>query len=250
MELGKPIAIGNTAKIYHSHNKIIKVFNDFLPDTESINEANKQQYAYTCGLPVPEVFDVTQINGNQAIVMEYVAGDTLGDLLFKDKERAEYYMDISVDMQLDIHRIIPNPEVIEQMYDKLSRQIKSVSRLTQQQKTGLLKKLDSFAYESKLCHGDFHLYNVMKTDDNVVVIDWVDASAGDVRADVCRSYLLYSQVSRELAEMYLRLYCKKSGMGRDEVFQWAPVLAGARLSEHVATENSERLLKMINDSIS
>ncbi|WP_026675241.1 aminoglycoside phosphotransferase family protein [Alkalihalobacterium bogoriense] len=250
MELGNPIAKGNTAKIYLYDNKIIKVFNDFLPELESVNEAKKQQYAYSCGLPVPEVFDVTRINGKQAIVMEYVAGQTLGDLLVKDKEHAEYYMDISVDMQLNVHRMMPNPEVIGQMYVKLSRQIESVHQLTQQQKSGLLKKLDSFTYESRLCHGDFHLYNVMKTDDNVVVIDWVDASAGDVRADVCRSYLLYSQVSRELAEMYLRLYCKKSGMGRDEVFQWAPVIAGARLSEHVATENSERLLKMINDSIS
>ena len=68
MNLGNPIARGNTAKIYLLDNKIIKVFNDFLPNTESINEANKQKYAYSCGLPVPKIFDVTKINGKQAIV--------------------------------------------------------------------------------------------------------------------------------------------------------------------------------------
>jgi aminoglycoside phosphotransferase (APT) family kinase protein len=244
MNLGNPIARGNTAKIYLSDNKIVKVFNDFLPDTESINEANKQKYAYSCGLPVPEILDVTKINGEQAIIMEYVKGETLGDLMFKDKEQAEYYLKISVDMQLEIHSIIP--DAIEPMYDKLYRQIETVNKLDKRQKSYLLKKLESFTYENRLCHGDFHLYNLIKTDNQVVVIDWVDSTAGDIRADIYRTYLLYSQFSSELADMYLRLYCEKSGLLRSEVFQWAPIIAGARLSESVSSENSERLMEIIN----
>lgn len=244
MILGNPIARGNTAKIYLSDNKIVKIFKDFLPDTESLNEANKQKYAYSCGLPVPEILDVIKINGEQAIIMEYVKGETLGDLLFKDKEQAEYYMNISVDIQLEIHTIIP--DAIEPMYDKLYRQIETVNNLDKRQKSFLLKKLESFTYEKRLCHGDFHLYNLIKTDNQVVVIDWVDSSAGDIRADIYRTYLLYSQFSSELADMYLRLYCEKSGLLRSEVFQWAPIIAGARLSESVSSEISERLMEIIN----
>jgi hypothetical protein len=45
----------------------------------------------------------------------------------------------------------------------------------------------------------------------------------------------------------LRLYCEKSGLLRSEVFQWAPIIAGARLSEKsVTSENSERLMEIIN----
>lgn len=146
MILGNPIARGNTAKIYLSDNKIVKVFNDYLPETESVNEANKQQYAYSCGLPVPKVLDVTKINGVQAIIMEYVKGETLGDLMFKDKEQAEYYLDISVNIQLEIHSVIPG--VIEPMFDKLFRQIESVNELDKTKKNYLLKKLDSFTYEN------------------------------------------------------------------------------------------------------
>lgn len=244
MILGNPIARGNTAKIYLSDNKIVKVYNDFLPDTESINEANKQKYAYSCGLPVPKILEVTKINGEQAIIMEYVNGETLGDLMLKDKEQAEYYMNISVDMQLEIHSIIP--DAIEPMYDKLNRQIETVNKLDKRQKSYLLKKLESFTYENRLCHGDFHLFNLIMTDNQVVVIDWVDSSAGDIRADIYRTYLLYSQFSSELADMYLRLYCEKSGLLRSEVFQWAPIIAGARLSENVSSENSERLMEIIN----
>ena len=67
-------------------------------------------------------------------------------------------------------------------------------------------------YENRLCHGDFHLLNLIMSDDKVTIIDWVDASAGDIRADVCRTYLLYSELSTEVAELYLRLYCEKSGL--------------------------------------
>ena len=46
--------------------------------------------------------------------------------------------------------------------------------------------------------------------------------------------------------MYLRFYYVKSGLLKDEVFQWAPIIAGARLSERVLSENSERLIDIVN----
>ncbi|WP_201716295.1 phosphotransferase family protein [Rossellomorea arthrocnemi] len=244
MNLGYPIAKGNTAKIYLLDNNIVKIFNNYLPDTESLNEANKQSYAYSCGLPVPEVLDVTKINGEQAIVMEYIKGETLGDLMFQDERKAEYYLNISVDIQFKIHSI--KPDRIEPMHDKLSRQIEMATSLDKRQKSFLLEKLDSMTYEKRLCHGDFHLFNLIKTDNQVVIIDWVDSSAGDIRADIYRTYLLYSHFSPELADLYLRLYCEKSGLLRSDIFQWAPIIAGARLSENVSSENSDRLMKIVH----
>jgi len=244
MNLGNPIAKGNTAKIYLDDNKVIKVFNDFLLDNEAKNEAKKQKYAYSCGLPVPKVLDITVISGRQAIIMEYIKGESLGDLFLKNKEQVENYLKTSVNMQLSIHSIIP--DTIELMYDKLYRQIEAITMINERQKSCLLKQLESLTYENRLCHGDFHLFNLIEKGNEVVVIDWADASAGDFRADVYRTYLLYSQFSPELAEVYLRLYCERSGLKRTEIFKWAPIIAGARLSENVATENSEQLMEIIN----
>lgn len=50
----------------------------------------------------------------------------------------------------------------------------------------------------------------------------------------------------ELADLYLRLYCAKSDLSKDEIFQWAPIIAGARLSENVSAENSDRLVEIVN----
>ncbi|SET71657.1 Phosphotransferase enzyme family protein [Oceanobacillus limi] len=248
MDLGEPIAIGNTAKIYLYENKIIKLFNDYLPETESSYEATKQHVAYTSGLPVPKVIDVTKIEEKQVIIMEYMEGRTLGELLSEKKELAEHYLRISIDVQRKIHQVVADS--LEPMSEKLRRQIEAAPLLNDKRRTKLLQLLGSMKFENRLCHGDFHLFNLIMTDQQVKIIDWVDASAGDLRADVYRTYLLYSQYSSDLADMYIQLYCEKSGLKQEEIFQWAPIIAAARLSENVSTEDSNRLLAIINRYVS
>lgn len=244
MNLGTPVAIGNTAKIYLYENKIIKVYNDYLPDNESINEAFKQNYAYSCKLSVPKVLEVTKIEGKQALIMEYIKGRTLGKIISSNIEQAEYYMSISIDIQQKIHQIEAN--TIELMSEKLTRQIENVPALGYKVKLALIDKLNSMKFEKRLCHGDYHLFNLIMSENKVTIIDWVDSSAGDLRADIYRTYLLYSQLSLELADMYLRIYCEKSGLSKDEIFQWAPIIAAARLSESVSSENLNRLMEIVN----
>ncbi|MDQ0271739.1 phosphotransferase family protein [Cytobacillus purgationiresistens] len=245
MNLGNPIANGNTAELYRIDNKIVKMFKEHLPHTESLYEAKKQEFAYLCGLDVPKIYEVTEINGRQAILMEYIKGQTVGNLLINNMELAEHYLNVCVNVQMKIHNVAVESDLLEPMSEKLQRQIKSGKNLNELQKNILLRRLDSIQFESRLCHGDFHPYNLILSNDKVTIIDWVDSSAGDIRADVYRTYLLISQLSLELAKMYLCTYCKKSGLSQDEVFQWAPIIAGARLSENVSSENKDRLKKII-----
>jgi tRNA A-37 threonylcarbamoyl transferase component Bud32 len=244
LNLGQPIASGNTADIFLHNNKVIKIFKDHLPNSEALKEANKQRLAHSAGLPVPEVFDISTINGQQSITMEHVQGKTLGELFFEDKGQAEMYLMLSVDLQQQIHRIIPKS--LERMRDKLGSQIASVSQIDKSQKSNLLSKLNSIKFEERLCHGDFHLFNLIRADNKVVIIDWVDSSAGDIRADVYRTYLLYSQFYPDLAEKYVSLYCQKTGLSRSDIFEWAPIIAAARLAEKVSTEDEDRLVEIVN----
>lgn len=229
MVLGNPIAKGNTAEIYLTDDKVVKLFKDYLPDTESMNEAKKQKYAYSCGLSVPNVFEVTKIQNRQAIIMEHVKGDNIGDLLLNNLNEAERYITFVL------------------MRERLERQIKSVHKLDENKKKNILLKLDSITLDFRLCHGDFHPFNlILSKEEKVKVIDWVDASSGDIRADVFRTYLLYSQSSVELAEMYLHIYCSRTGLSRDEVFQWAPIIIAARFSEKVSPQNEVYLKRLLN----
>ncbi|MGA9290032.1 MAG: aminoglycoside phosphotransferase family protein, partial [Anaerobacillus sp.] len=191
--------------------------------------------------------DVTKIDGRQAIIMEHIKGRTLGDILMDNRDQGEKYMEISVELQRRIHQVVAHS--LEPMSDKLTRQIEAAHRLDANQQSVLINRLQGMVFEKKLCHGDFHLFNLILTDHGVTMIDWVDASSGDIRADVYRTYLLYSQFSEELAEMYLRLYCEKSSLLKEEIVQWAPLIAGARLSEAVSSENEERLIDIVNRSM-
>lgn len=244
MNLGTPIAIGNTAKIYLHKNKVYKVFNDYFSESEALKESKKQKYAHSFGLPVPRIIDVKKINGRQAIIMEYIEGQSIGDLLSENMEKAEYYLNISVEIQQKIHKF--EAHSIEHMTEKLRRQIESVEILDNSHKSTLIQKLNRMSFKSMLCHGDYHLFNLMMTNNSVTIIDWVDSSAGDIRADVYRTYLLYSHYSNKIAEMYLDLYCEKSNLAKEEVLQWAPIIAAARLAEKVPSEKPERLLNIIN----
>ncbi|OIU71812.1 phosphotransferase family protein [Rossellomorea aquimaris] len=245
MNLGIPIASGNTAEIFLHEDKIIKVFNERLPCGEATYEAGKQKLAYSTGLPVPKILDVEKIDGKQALIMEYVKGKTLGELISDSPGDAGHYMDLSVDIQLKIHSM--KVDTLEPMKMKLANQIDGVGELSQRLKEVLIERLDEITFEERLCHGDLHLNNlIMSEDGSLTIIDWIDSSSGDIRADAYRTYLLYSQVSLELAELYLRLYCQKSGLSKEEIFIWAPIIAGARLSESVSTENSQRLLAIVN----
>ncbi|MGG0721942.1 aminoglycoside phosphotransferase family protein [Bacillus mycoides] len=232
MNLGNPIAKGNTAEIYLCDNKVVKLFKEYLPNTEFLYEAQKQKYAYSCGLHVPKVYEVTKLQGRQAIIMEYIQGKSVGELLLNNLNQAEHYINICVSIQQKIHAISVRSDEIEPMEERLYRQINSVHNLDEKQKGNILKRLDSIIFEPRLCHGDFHPFNLIMSNDDMKIIDWVDASSGDIRADVFRTYLLYSQNSVELAEMYLHIYCKNTGLSRDEIFQWAPIITAARLAEN------------------
>src|SRR5690606_34056502 len=140
MTLGNPMAEGNTANIFLLDNKIIKVFKDHLPKTEAMYEANKQKLAFLRGISVPKVLDVTEMDGKQAIIMEYIQGETLGKLLLNNMEKSLYYMDVSVDIQMDIHKTVIDS--LEPMSQKLKRQINSAPNLSEKLKSKILDKLD------------------------------------------------------------------------------------------------------------
>ncbi|WP_386063323.1 phosphotransferase family protein [Thalassobacillus hwangdonensis] len=235
---------GNTATIFRQDDKVIKVFHERFGEGEAFNEARKQRFAFESGLPVPEVKEVTKIDGRQAIVMEYIEGTTLGDNLEKDMNYAEYYLRQSIAVQMEIHKI--DAIDLNPMPSKLARQISAAPKLNRNQKEALLEKLASMDMEKKLCHGDFHIYNLMEGGGRVTILDWVDASGGNPRADVYRTYLLYSQHYPSLADDYVKIYCEESGVPLEEIFDWAPIIAGARLAEQVDTEDPDRLLEIVD----
>jgi len=132
------------------------------------------------------------------------------------------------------------------MSEKLKEKINTAIGPSHITKQRLLDKMNEISYGNNLCHGDCHIFNLIKTKDNIVIIDWVDSSCGNIAADVYRSYLLYLQFSADLAELYLRLYCEKTSLNKEKIFLWEPILACARLAENVSDDKAKQLLEIVN----
>jgi aminoglycoside phosphotransferase (APT) family kinase protein len=245
--LGKPIATGNTAHIYHCEQGIVKLFHDYLPANVASYEGNKQQLVYNKGVNVPEVLDITTIEGRPALLMRYVEGRPIGELILASlphhPQQAEFYIHRFVEAQLGLHQLDGEP--LETMEQKLSQQLHRAELLHNDERAVLLEQLSRMQYRKVICHGDLHPYNMLFSNNEVTIIDWVDATAGDMRADVYRTYLLIAPHSSTLAEQYIALYCDKSGVKREEIFQWAAIIAAARLSEHNLAEEKARLLAIV-----
>ena len=249
MNLGKPIASGNTADIYLAQGKIVKLLSARLPAGAAEYEARKQRTARALGFPAPEIYDVTHVDGRQALVMEYVSGPSFGDLMLRDPSRAHDVLALSVDMQLRIHA--QHTDKLERLTDRLRSRISGTPFLDADMRTQLLHKLDTLPTDDALCHGDFHAFNLIQSPNGVVVIDWVDLSCGAPCADACRSYLLYLGFHTDIAELYLAFYCEKAGVSRQDVLRYLPVIAAARLDETGAEQEEHRrtLVRLIRDTL-
>lgn len=241
MDLKNPIASGNTADIYRDGSKAIKIFHAFLPDSEAWYEAKKQIAAFGSGLPVPRILDVTHIGGKPAIIMEYVEGPTFLEQMQREPQNAESLLRLSVDLQRDVHS--KKAPSLEFMRDRLISQLQAVPQLDADCRSALLGRLMDLPAGDRLCHGDFHVQNLIRSQKGPVIIDWVTACCGSPDADACRTYLLYTNFSQELADAYLRIFCEISGCAPGDILVWLPILSGARLCEHVSGENEARLLK-------
>ena len=153
-------------------------------------------------------------------------------------------MTICARIQQSIHKTSADEEKLEPMAVKLQRQIQAANQLDEEHKDKLLRQLESMVFNPMVCHGDFHPYNVIQGEEGWKIIDWPDASSGDICADVCRTYLLFCPLSPELGEHYVRIYCRTAGIKEKDVYKWLPILAGARLSEHIPEAERARLLKL------
>jgi aminoglycoside phosphotransferase (APT) family kinase protein len=116
--------------------------------------------------------------------------------------------------------------------------------LSERRRRTLLAELAAMPDGDRLCHGDFHPYNIMGPPGHEVLVDWLDASRGDPAADACRSYVLLRPVVPEIASAYVDAYSQASGQSRDAILNWLPFVAAARLAEGVP--ETDELMKMVD----
>ena len=230
--------------VYREGNVIVKAFTPSHPMSDVYNEAYIHACVEDAGVPVPKLLGVSMQDGGWAITMEYVAGKTLWELMQEQPDKTDEYLEKLVEIQLEVGayrvRNLRNTRLM------LEYAIKAMTEIDASTRYELLQRIHGMAPHSKLCHGDLVPSNiVIKEDGSWVILDWAHASAGNAGADAAITYMRFSLEDTELAEKYLRLFCKKADMPIQYIQTWMPVVAAAQLAKHKETER-ELLEKWIS----
>jgi len=243
-KLNNIIADRKSKKIYLDGDKVIKVMGEEYPAPDVLSEAHNLAAVGETALKVPSLVEVTKIDGKWAVVWEYVKGTTLAQLMEKNKDNEQQYLERFVDIQLDMHR--HSATRLPLLIEKMERKIK-VSGLDATTRYEILGRLASMPKHVKLCHGDFNPSNIVITDkDEAYIIDWSHATQGNASADAAHTYMLFWLTGNaELAEDYLSLFCKKSDTAIQYVEKWLSIVAASQLPR-AKPEDKNLLLSWAN----
>ena len=222
------------SKIYRDGDKLIKVY---LSDPyEYVEQAYKRQkFVYEAGVPAPAVYGIKKISDTEtAIEMEYIDGKPLVSM-YDGKGDAALTEAMRVMVKLQCRMNAVDASGLPDLTDFYVHEITATPYLTAPLKETLLALMKSLDKgKSNLCHGDIHPHNIMYNGDKFYIIDWEDASKGDPAADACMSYFYSLRWSakdkKDSAEQYLRLFCEESGIPRDDILAWLPVIAGVQVN--------------------
>ena len=227
MKLDRVIAVRNNKTIYRDGDRCIKVFGNDYSKADVLNEALNQARIEETGLSIPKVIEVSMVDGKWAIVSEYIKGKTLDKIMEEDPDNKEQYVNLLVDLQMLVHsKTAPH---LNKLKDKMSRKI-SETDFDATMRYDLHTRLEGMPKHNKVCHGDFNPSNVIIAEDGTpYILDWSHATQGNASADVARTYLLFWLAGdTDGAEMYLDIFCKKSGTEKHYVQKWMPIVAASQ----------------------
>lgn len=227
MNLDRVIAVRNSKTIYRDGDKCIKVFHAGYSKADILNEALNQAKMEESGLSIPKVLEVTTVDGNWAIVFEYVKGKTLDRLMKEDPEHKDQYMALLVDLQIGVHG--RTCELLNRMMDRLSVKIDQCE-LPATVRYDLYYRLQNMPRRDEICHGDFVPSNIIIAEDGTpYILDWSHVTRGNAMSDAARTYLLLGlSAGEEDAAKYLELYCEKTGAAEQDVREWIAIVAAAQ----------------------
>ena len=103
MKLDNVIAKRPTKTIYRDGDTVIKLFNEDYKKSDILNEALNQARVEETGLLIPKILEVTKIDGKWAIISEYIEGTTLEELMKKNPEKEDEYLELFVNLLREVH---------------------------------------------------------------------------------------------------------------------------------------------------
>ena len=121
MNLNKIIAVRTTKTVYRDGDLAIKVFDEGYSKADVLNEALNQARIEGTALNIPEIVEVTKIDGRWAIITKFIKGRTLEVIMNENPDKFDEYMEMFVDLHLNVH--YQKSPLLNKLKYKMNRQI-------------------------------------------------------------------------------------------------------------------------------
>ena len=107
--------------IYRDGDYCVKLFNSDFSKIDVLNEALNQARIEETGLNIPKIKEVSMIDGQWAIIYEYIDGKTLAELMEENPDKLDEYLEFFVDLQLQV--LNSSCPLLNRLKEKMHRKI-------------------------------------------------------------------------------------------------------------------------------
>jgi len=244
-------------------NQILKLYGPDVPRDWVKELGRREKKLFEAGFPVPEVGELIEIDDSLGQVYERVEGKSIADDLLKITDASSEKVVKLAHEFAETHAKIHSYRDIQAempLFKKLiSTVLHRIEVLPADVRDATLKALEEMPDGDRVCHGDYHPYNVLLSSRGPIVIDWNNSHIGNPIEDVARSKLMLtgfsmmapsvSGVVDSFNQFYLERYFELRPDGQEQIEAWWPIVSAVRLIDGIP-EIQDWLLEQIRMSFS
>lgn len=262
MKIGELLDVNNEYDFYDfGENHYVKLFEESYDQEKIINEFEKSIYISSIFNNCPKGTEIIELEDRTGIVYKKEEGETFLYLI----EEADVSIDVEAKRFASIHAEVHHVKC-DSLIDQKSffeNQINACEDITLDDKNKLINLLNELPTGETLCHGNYHLNNVILNDKGYKLLDVGCAYKGHSMSDVAKScvvldvprYLsgasqLFHEELRKMRiqfmNLYLQYYQKFAPFDEDLCLQFYKLAAVVRLNGKFENEK-EWLLNVIRN---
>lgn len=242
--LGTPIASGRTAEIYPWEDGcILKLIRPGFPARLANQEWQQSMTAWKLGARAPCPVRLIEVDGRRGVILPRVDGPNLVQILRQKLWRMDGIARLLGRLHGEVNRL--SIHRFPSLKERLQHRLHAAALLDDATRQVLLKLLASLPDEDWLCHGDFHLENILLSSTGPVIIDWEGSMRASPAGDVANTLLWFRtafrsrhglegwlalRIGRRMERVYLQEY-RRTGPPLTHLPDWTAVHAAAQLNE-------------------
>ena len=238
---------GKSSEVFRIGNgEVIKIFHDAVSEEMIDREMTAAKLASSLGIPTAAPRARVEVEDKRALLYPEVSGVSIARAIRKQPLSAASLLRNMATLLHNVHnqpssglRTVKSVLQTDIDYGPAPEGLKSAA------KHHLARLPDGV----QLLHGDFHIDNILVSDNGLVILDWAKAAIGAPAADAVRSEMLMrfgegptdtiTNMWRDWAAQQLgRAYRQQSGITPDALSLWRPIVALAWLRARPPVRNA------------